>query len=80
MYLGEDVEHGGYYLVTDQLSRKFPGRVRDLPPDETSLVGIAHGLAQAGLLVVCEVTFFSSGAQPFLSTCFHLPRCCYPHA
>jgi len=27
VYIGEDVEHGGYYLVTDGLEKKFPGRV-----------------------------------------------------
>mmetsp|Transcript_57551 Transcript_57551/g.115552 ORF Transcript_57551/g.115552 Transcript_57551/m.115552 type:complete len:473 (-) Transcript_57551:149-1567(-) len=46
VYLGEDVEHGGYYLVTDGLAKKFPGRVIDMPPDETSLLGIGWGIAQ----------------------------------
>lgn len=32
VYLGEDVEHGGYYLVTDGLAKKFKGRVLDFPP------------------------------------------------
>jgi len=27
VYIGEDVEHGGYYLVTDGLVKQFPGRV-----------------------------------------------------
>ena len=26
MYIGEDVEHGGYYLVTDGLKKKHPGK------------------------------------------------------
>jgi pyruvate/2-oxoglutarate/acetoin dehydrogenase E1 component len=55
VYVGEDVEHGGYYLVTEGLAAKYPGRVVDLPPDETSLLGVAHGLAQSGLLVCVEV-------------------------
>lgn len=32
VYLGEDVEHGGYYLVTDGLAKKYRGRVIDFPP------------------------------------------------
>ena len=40
VYIGEDVEHGGYYMVTDGLAKAFPQRVRDFPPDETSLVGM----------------------------------------
>ena len=26
-YIGEDVEHGGYYLITDGLVKTFTGRV-----------------------------------------------------
>ena len=37
-----------YYLVTDGLSARFPGRVMDFPPDETSLLGASQGLAQSG--------------------------------
>merc|ERR1719362_309073 len=32
VYIGEDVSHGGYYLVTDGLSAKYPLRIRDFPP------------------------------------------------
>ena len=32
VYLGEDVEHGGYYLVTDGLAAKYKRRVLDFPP------------------------------------------------
>merc|ERR1719512_480122 len=39
VYIGEDVEHGGYYLVTDTLSTTHPGRIIDFPPDETTLLG-----------------------------------------
>ena len=56
VYLGEDVEHGGYYLVTEGLAKKHSSyRVRDYPPDETTLFGSAMGLAQVGLLPVVEV-------------------------
>mmetsp|Transcript_13624 Transcript_13624/g.39691 ORF Transcript_13624/g.39691 Transcript_13624/m.39691 type:complete len:785 (-) Transcript_13624:37-2391(-) len=57
VYLGEDVEHGGYYLVTEGLANRFPGRVRDMPPDETSLLGVGLGLAQGGLLPVVEIPY-----------------------
>jgi hypothetical protein len=46
VYVGEDVEHGGYYLVTEKLAKKYPGRVRDFPPDETSLLALGMGFAR----------------------------------
>jgi hypothetical protein len=52
VYIGEDVEHGGYYLVSEGLKKKFGLRVADFPPDETSLVGVGMGYSQAGLLPV----------------------------
>ena len=52
VYIGEDVEHGGYYLVTDGLAKQFPGRVIDFPPDETTLLGAAMGFSHAGLLPI----------------------------
>ena len=57
VYIGEDVEHGGYYLVTAGLAAKHPQRVRDFPPDETTLVGAAMGMAQAGLVPVVEIPY-----------------------
>ena len=57
VYIGEDVQHGGYYLVTDGLHKKFPLRVRDFPPDETTLVGAAIGFAQAGLTPILEIPY-----------------------
>ena len=57
VYLGEDVEHGGYYLVTDQLAELFPGRVVDFPPDETSLLGAAMGFSQVGLTPIVEIPY-----------------------
>ena len=44
IYIGEDIEHGGYYLVTDKLKSKYPNQILDFPPDETSLLGIGLGL------------------------------------
>jgi pyruvate/2-oxoglutarate/acetoin dehydrogenase E1 component len=51
------VEHGGYYLVTDGLAAKYPRRVRDFPPDETSILGAAQGFSQCGLLPVVEIPY-----------------------
>ena len=58
VYIGEDVEHGGYYLVTDGLAKQFPGRVIDFPPDETTLLGAAMGFSHAGLLPIIGECFF----------------------
>lgn len=49
--------HGGYYLVTEDLEKKFPNRIRDFPPDETTLVGAAMGYAQVGLLPILEIPY-----------------------
>eukprot|EP00581_Thalassiosira_minuscula_P020012 CAMPEP_0183715418 /NCGR_PEP_ID=MMETSP0737-20130205/9644_1 /TAXON_ID=385413 /ORGANISM="Thalassiosira miniscula, Strain CCMP1093" /LENGTH=827 /DNA_ID=CAMNT_0025944513 /DNA_START=30 /DNA_END=2513 /DNA_ORIENTATION=- len=57
VYIGEDVEHGGYYLVSDGLVNKFPGRVIDFPPDETTLLGCAMGFSQNGLVPICEIPY-----------------------
>jgi len=57
VYLGEDVRHGGYYLVTDGLAQKFPHRVLDFPPDETTLLGAALGFAQLGLTPIVEIPY-----------------------
>jgi 2-oxoisovalerate dehydrogenase E1 component len=57
VYLGEDVRHGGYYLVTDGLKESFPTRILDFPPDETSLLGAAMGFAQVGLTPIVEIPY-----------------------
>jgi 2-oxoisovalerate dehydrogenase E1 component len=57
VYLGEDVRHGGYYVVTEGLDAKFPGRIIDFPPDETSLLGAAIGFAQLGLMPIVEIPY-----------------------
>ena len=71
VYIGEDVEHGGYYLVSEGLKAKHGRRVRDVPPDETALLGAAAGLAQRGLVPIVEVPYakyldcgFLRGNQP----------------
>lgn len=57
VYLGEDVRHGGYYLVTEGLKESFPKRILDFPPDETSLLGAAMGFAQVGLTPIVEIPY-----------------------
>jgi hypothetical protein len=57
VYLGEDVRHGGYYLVTEGLYKKHPAKVHDFPPDETTLLGAGQGFAQAGLLPIVEIPY-----------------------
>ena len=57
VYIGEDVVHGGYYLITDGLAQKYGVRVCDFPPDETSLMGTAVGYAQSGLVPIVEMPY-----------------------
>jgi hypothetical protein len=57
IYLGEDIQHGGYYLVTEELAAKFPNRIHDFPPDESSLIGAGIGFAQCGLLPIVEIPY-----------------------
>jgi pyruvate/2-oxoglutarate/acetoin dehydrogenase E1 component len=57
IYIGEDVRHGGYYLVTDGLVNKYNNRIIDLPPDETSLLGITMGMSQSGLAPIVEIPY-----------------------
>jgi len=57
VYVGEDVRHGGYYLVTEGLSEKYPNRVLDFPPDETTLLGAGLGFSQLGLLPIVEIPY-----------------------
>jgi len=57
VYVGEDVRHGGYYRVTDDLAKEFPERIQDVPPDETSVFGIGLGYAQSGLLPIVEMPY-----------------------
>jgi 2-oxoisovalerate dehydrogenase E1 component len=57
IYIGEDIEHGGYYLVTDKLKSKYPNQILDFPPDETSLLGIGLGFSQSGLIPIVEIPY-----------------------
>jgi 2-oxoisovalerate dehydrogenase E1 component len=59
MILGEDVgAKGGVFLVTDGLYKKFgEARVIDTPLAESSIAGVALGLAVAGKRPVAEMQF-----------------------
>jgi 2-oxoisovalerate dehydrogenase E1 component len=57
--LGEDLidPYGGAFKVTAGLSTRFPQRVWTTPISEAGIVGVANGLALAGLRPVVEIMF-----------------------
>jgi 2-oxoisovalerate dehydrogenase E1 component len=57
--IGEDVEspYGGAFKCTQDLSARYPGRVRNTPISELAIVGIGNGLALAGYHPVVEIMF-----------------------
>ncbi len=61
LIFGEDVgRKGGVYNLTHDLQRRFgAGRVFDTLLDETSILGIAQGAAQAGLLPIPEIQYLA---------------------
>ena len=73
VYIGEDVTHGGYYLVTEGLQKKHGGlRIADFPPDETSLIGAGMGYAQSGLTPIVELPYakyIDCGFDMFTEAC-----------
>ena len=58
---GEDVARkGGVYHVTDDLHRTFgSGRVFNTILDETMILGLAQGMAQAGCLSIPEIQYLA---------------------
>ena len=58
---GEDVARkGGVYHVTDGLHKTFgSGRVFNTILDETSILGLAQGIAQAGCLALPEIQYLA---------------------
>jgi 2-oxoisovalerate dehydrogenase E1 component beta subunit len=56
--LGEDIQEGGVFRATDGMLDRFGReRVLDTPLAESSIVGIAIGLAQNGCVPVAEIQF-----------------------
>jgi 2-oxoisovalerate dehydrogenase E1 component len=57
--LGEDIlsPYGGAFKVTKGLSDTYPGRVRNTPISEASIVGIGAGLGLAGYYPIVEIMF-----------------------
>ncbi len=57
--IGEDIEspYGGAFKVTQGLSTRFEGRVRNMPIGESLIVGLGNGLALSGMKPVCEIMF-----------------------
>jgi 2-oxoisovalerate dehydrogenase E1 component len=69
MVLGEDVgKKGGVFLVTDGLNARYgEARVIDSPLAESSIVGVALGLAVAGKRPVAEIQFTDFAHMAFNS-------------
>jgi 2-oxoisovalerate dehydrogenase E1 component beta subunit len=67
MILGEDVgKRGGVFRVTDGFIEEFgPYRVLDTPLAESSIVGVAIGLALAGMRPVAEMQFADFSTPAF---------------
>jgi 2-oxoisovalerate dehydrogenase E1 component beta subunit len=56
--LGEDIQEGGVFRVTDGFLDRFgPQRVLDTPLAESSIVGVAIGLATNGCIPAAEIQF-----------------------
>ena len=56
--LGEDIQDGGVFRVTDGFLDRFgPLRTLDTPLAESSIVGVAIGMAQNGCVPVAEMQF-----------------------
>lgn len=56
--LGEDVEEGGVFRVTEGLKDDFGAeRIMDTPLAESSIVGVAIGASLNGLLPIAEIQF-----------------------
>jgi 2-oxoisovalerate dehydrogenase E1 component beta subunit len=56
--LGEDIQEGGVFRVTDGMLEKYgAARILDTPLAESSIVGVAIGLAINGCVPVAEIQF-----------------------
>jgi 2-oxoisovalerate dehydrogenase E1 component beta subunit len=58
LVLGEDIQEGGVFRATDGMLERFgPQRVLDTPLAESSIVGVAIGMAVNGCLPIAEIQF-----------------------
>ncbi len=59
LFFGEDIEDpkGGVFKLTQQLSTDFPGRVVNSPLAESTIIGMASGLASTGMRPIFEIQF-----------------------
>lgn len=59
LLLGEDIRapYGGAFKVTQELSLRYPERVRNTPISEAAIVGLGSGLALGGYLALVEIMF-----------------------
>ena len=57
--IGEDIEspYGGAFKCTLGLSDRFPGRVRNTPISEATIVGMGNGMAIKGMIPIVELMF-----------------------
>jgi len=68
LFFGEDIEDpkGGVFKLTQELSTDFPGRVVNSPLAESTIVGLASGLASTGMRPIFEIQFVD-----FISTAWN---------
>ncbi|HTL53131.1 MAG TPA: thiamine pyrophosphate-dependent enzyme [Planctomycetota bacterium] len=57
--IGEDIAdpYGGAFRLSQGLSTQYPGRVRNTPISEPSLIGLGAGLALSGYRPIVEIMF-----------------------
>ncbi len=75
--LGEDVEAGGVFRVTDGLSKQFPGRIIDSPLAESSIIGLTIGAAHYGMRPIAEIQFADFIHAGFDQLCSEASRWSY---
>lgn len=66
IFLGEDLEYGGAFGITQRLrSRGHQDRLLDTPLAESCIIGGGVGLALAGVIAVAEIQFNAFAAHAF---------------
>lgn len=75
--MGEDVEAGGVFRVTDGLAKRFPGRIIDSPLAESSIIGLSIGAAHYGMRPVAEIQFADFIHAGFDQLCSEASRWSY---